>query len=54
MDTLLSCYKNKFDDIGLEWSLDFQDLTTQYITYLEIMQHWREVLPDRVLDIRWG
>ena len=30
MDTLFSCYKNKFDDKGLEWALDMKDLVLQY------------------------
>jgi len=30
MDTLFSCYKNKFDDKGLEWALDIKDLVLQY------------------------
>ncbi len=52
LDTLFSCYRNKFDDAGLEWSLDVPDLVLQYAVYLEIMQHFREVLPGRVLDLR--
>ena len=30
MDTLFSCFKNKFDDVGLEWTLDWKDLVAQY------------------------
>ena len=52
MDTLFSCYRNKFDDYGLEWSLDWSDLVLQYVMYLEIMHHWRTVLPGRVVDLR--
>jgi len=52
MDTLFSCFRCKFDDAGLEWSLDVADLSLQYALYLEIMQHFRKVLPGRVVDIR--
>lgn len=52
MDTLFSCYRCKFDDSGLEWSLDMSDLVLQYTLYLKIMQHFRKVLPGRVVDIR--
>ncbi len=34
MDTLFSCYKNKFDDEGLEWTLDMKDLVQQYMVCL--------------------
>lgn len=52
LDTLFSCFRCKFDDAGLEWSLDTGDLALQYAKYLEIMQHFRTVLPGRVIDIR--
>lgn len=34
MDTLFSCYNNKFDDEGLEWTLDVKDLVLQYMVCL--------------------
>jgi hypothetical protein len=49
-----SCYRCKFDDSGLEWSLDMSDLVLQYTLYLKIMQHFRTVLPGRVVDIRYA
>lgn len=52
MDTLYSCYKHKFDDHGLEWALDAGQLVRQYVRYLEIMAHFRKVLPGRVVDVR--
>lgn len=53
MDTLFSCYRNKFDHAGLEWTTDFDDLALQYSLYLELIQHFRMVLPGRVVDIRY-
>ena len=53
MDTMFSCYKHKFDDNGLEWSLDAENLALQYALYLDIMNHFRRVLPGRVMDIRY-
>lgn len=53
MDVLFSCYKNKFDDRGLEWSLDTEHLVEEYILYLRLMSHWRKVLPGRVIDIQY-
>jgi len=53
MDTLFSCYKNKFDDKGLEWALDMKDLVLQYSIYQQTMNHFRNVLPGRVVDIQY-
>lgn len=51
MDTILSCYTHKFDDIGLSWSLNIEHLTQTYAIYVEIMHHFHNVLPNRVIDI---
>ena len=53
MDTMFSCYKHKFDDIGLEWTLQPETLVKQYVAYIELIQHFRTVLPNRVMDIRY-
>ena len=53
LDTILSCLMNKFDDRGLEWTLDEDHIIAEYISYLEIMQHWRSVLPGRVIDVQY-
>jgi hypothetical protein len=53
LDTLFSCYKHKFDEAGLRWSLDFDMLVDQYVAYLEILAHFRKVLPGRVYDVRY-
>lgn len=43
-DTCLSCYERLFSK-GLVFSYDMHDLGVYYKLYLEMMQHWREVLP---------
>ena len=53
MDTLYSCIKHKFDDGGLEWTMDPQQLATQYYLYLLNMAHFRKVLPGRVIDVQY-
>ena len=53
MDTLLSCYRRRFDDNGLEWALDAEDLALHYAMYLEVVHHFRGALPGRVLDVRF-
>lgn len=54
LDMLISCYRNKFDDRGLEWSFSIKHLVLVYKQYLEIMHHWQEVLPrNRIINIRY-
>lgn len=53
MDTILSCFRHKFDDTGLDWALDKERLSRQYINYLKNMHHFRKVLPDRVYDVNY-
>lgn len=53
MDTLLSCYRHKFDDRGLDWSLDPERLVTQYVIYLKLVDHFRKLLPGRIIDVSY-
>ncbi len=50
MDTSLSCYKQNFAQ-GQYWSYDLEELGNEYLSYLDIMAHWRDVLPDSFLEI---
>lgn len=42
-DLLLSNFKYKFDDIGLEFSLRVGDLVAFFHSYREMMRHWEKV-----------
>lgn len=53
MDTILSCFTHKFDHYGLEWSMNEAHLVDQFVIYLQIMHHFRSVLPGRIIDIRY-
>jgi hypothetical protein len=53
LDTLLSCYRNKFDDNGLEWTLDYKDMILQYVLYLEYIHIYDKLLPGRMIHIRY-
>jgi hypothetical protein len=53
MDTLLSCFTQKFDDKGLEWAFQPATLVEMFVDYLTIMSHFRSELPGRVLDINY-
>ncbi|CAN0040385.1 unnamed protein product, partial [Ectocarpus fasciculatus] len=53
MDTILSCFKHKFDDSGLDWALDMKRLSRQYINYLKNMHHFKKILPGRIYDVSY-
>lgn len=50
-DTILSCYFQNFVGAGLPFSYDLEDLAHYYGAYERIMNHWRSVLPLRMLEI---
>jgi tetratricopeptide (TPR) repeat protein len=47
-DTCLSIYFQHFNT-GLAYANDLEDLTSYYLEYLRVMEHWRQVLPASVL-----
>ena len=52
MDTCLSCYFQHFKEREVAYlTNDFEDLGKLYHEYCRFMEHWRDVLPSRVLDI---
>jgi len=50
VDTCLSCYRQLFAS-GAETLYDLADIGAEYVTYRRLMEHWREVLPGRVIDV---
>jgi tetratricopeptide (TPR) repeat protein len=53
LDTCVSCYRNVFAASGLRWSYDLADVGRYYRLYAELMDHWRTVLPGRIIDVRY-
>lgn len=53
MDTLTSIYTHKFEGQNAGWTLNIDDLVATYAAHLEILHHFRQVLPGRVLDVRY-
>ncbi len=52
MDVALSCYfHNFFQTIALPFSYRLGDIGEYYLDYVRLMEHWREVLPLRMLDV---
>jgi hypothetical protein len=50
LDTCLSIYFQNFQ-VGHEYANNLFNLGTHYHQYLRLMQHWREVLPGRMMEI---
>jgi tetratricopeptide (TPR) repeat protein len=50
VDTCLSCYRQLFAS-GAETLYDLADIGAEYVTYRRVMEHWREALPGRVIDV---
>jgi len=50
MSACFSCYKQLFAE-GQEFTYDFKDLAGYYNNYVELMDHWNNVLPNQILSI---
>ena len=50
MDVCYAMYKTLFR-MAYPFSYDLGDLGRYYLAYLHLMEHWRSVLPGRILDI---
>lgn len=50
IDTCLSCYFQRFG-YHLDFSLSFENLAAYYRGYLRLMDHWRRVLPVKMLEV---
>jgi hypothetical protein len=52
MDTCYAIYKFLFND-AYPWSYDLDDIARYYIAYRRLMDHWRAVLPNRIIDVTY-
>ena len=53
VDTCLSCYMQLFSH-GNEHTYDLSELGQYYVNYVQLMEHWRSVLPaGAFLDVRY-
>lgn len=52
VDTCLSCYKLLFVS-GQNFSYDLVELGRYHRLYTRLMDHWRAVMPGRILDVRY-
>ena len=52
LDTCLSCFTNYFAE-GQQWSYDLREIGQYYGLYLDLMAHWRRVLPLPIHEIQY-
>jgi hypothetical protein len=52
MDTCYAVYKTLFGQ-AYPFSYDLDELSTYYIAYRRLMDHWRRVMPGKMLDVKY-
>jgi tetratricopeptide (TPR) repeat protein len=52
LDTCISIYFNNFST-GNQFAYDLSELGQYYREYLRLMNHWREVLPIRIFELKY-
>jgi tetratricopeptide (TPR) repeat protein len=53
MDSVFSAYKHEFPPGTLDYSSDFDGLSELYHVYRDLMEHWEDVFPGRIVHIRY-
>jgi hypothetical protein len=52
MDTCYAIYKTLFKQ-AYPFSYDLEELGNYYLAYRELMAHWHEMMPGRILDVQY-
>lgn len=52
MDTCWSCYQQNFES-GLRFTNDLENLGYAFQGYQRLMQHWQQIKPGRMMDIKY-
>ena len=52
MSACFSCYKQLFAE-GQEFTYNLENLAGYYNGYVDLMEHWNEVLPNKILSINY-
>jgi hypothetical protein len=50
LDACYAIYKFLFNQ-AYSWSYDLDEIAQYYIAYRQLMDHWRSVLPGRIIDV---
>lgn len=52
IDACYAIYKFLFNE-AYAWSYDLEELVSYYVAYHRLMEHWRQVLPGRMIEIAY-
>jgi tetratricopeptide (TPR) repeat protein len=53
MDTCFSCFKNYFSANGSHFVNNLEEIGHYYVLYDRLMSHWRNLIPDFFIDIKY-
>ena len=53
MDTVFSAFKHEFPPGTLDYTSEFSSLASLYHAYRDVMEHWDNVLPGRIMHVRY-
>lgn len=53
MDMCLSCYATNFTGAAQGYTYDLSELGAHYKTHTRLISHWNDVLPGRILNVRY-
>jgi len=48
-----SIYKHYFSGVGNGWAYNLDDLAKFYILYVELMDYWHQIFPNKIYDISY-
>lgn len=52
LDTILSCFVQNFQ-AGLNFAFSLEQITRVYMTHVRIMQHWQNLLPQKIHTVNY-
>ena len=52
-DNCFSIYKNYFSGSGIKFGYDIEEIVKFYNLYKDLMNYWKNLLPDFILDIKY-
>ncbi len=53
LDACVSCLMKRFNDVQYSYTNTFETLAEQYQAYEMVLEHWREVSPLRIFELRY-
>ena len=50
-DVCFSIFKNTFNDTGMDWAYDQNDIATYYNIYSEMIKFWNKIIPNFIVNL---